>query len=664
MVDDDEARRLSRRSFLMLTGAAGLTVVGARLLTTSAGRASVVAQSTPGSLTAYRNAMHVHSSFSEGTASLHSQLEEASRNAFDVLWPTDHDWRMSAWQAPTQFHFTGLTETVTGKKYTWRPTTTGSAAAVAGGVSKARVTSTDAARSKGSLKVEVRSSGKNAASRHFVLDGGAANQSNRTNLAGQTIVVDVYPELIGTSAWAEVVVTLSYRPAGGGRPTGSPQLVYQLGVMTPGRVAEGLRGIVFVRVPAGKFSTVTIDPVADATALWPDMVATDNALVELRLGATSLNKTTARAWFGNLRLQRTQVADDLPLQTQADMVRQYAALYPQLSIRRGVEVSGPSEHANWFGGDQHLIQHTSSMPTDVVAYAAALIHQGGGLASLNHPFGSSTGANVAQSKQDATRRTVAARFLARNLCGVDIVETGYRQRQGMSLETHLALYDTFLRSGYWVTATGVNDNHDGTAGVWSKEPNRFYSTTWAESPSEEDLLAALRSGRVFVGELGGFDGHLDLSVEGNPMGSVSIKPGTTTRELTVSATDLPAGSRIEVVRGGVDYGNNPDPDTSVVTTLPDTAFAGGTATVGIDTTTECFVRLNVVDSTGRRVAFSNPVVLLQQEPARPLPDWRRAPDSVVNPSATPSPTPSTTVEPSESPSPSDGDPSPSDEPSS
>jgi len=235
---------------------------------------------------------------------------------------------------------------------------------------------------------------------------------------------------------------------------------------------------------------------------------------------------------------------------------------------------------------------------------------------------------LSQTSQDTKRRAVARNLLDRKLGGVDIVECGYRQRGGMSLETHLALFDTFVRNGYWVTATGVNDNHSGTTGLWGTEANRFYSTTWAASTAEPDLLDSLRAGRVFVGELGGFDGHLDVGVEGNPMGSVSVLPGAGSRELTVTGIDLPTGSTVEVVRGPVDYSDSVDPGTTVVQTLPAAAFGTGQATVGIDASTSCFVRINVVSSTGRRVAFSNPVVLLQSEPPSPVPDWRRGPDAL------------------------------------
>ena len=81
------------------------------------------------------------------------------------------------------------------------------------------------------------------------------------------------------------------------------------------------------------------------------------------------SKTRARAYFGYLRFQRTLTTGDQPFQTQADMVQQYAARYPALTIGHSVEVTGTPEHSNWFGGEQHLINHATAKPADFVAYA-------------------------------------------------------------------------------------------------------------------------------------------------------------------------------------------------------------------------------------------------------------------------------------------------------
>lgn len=395
--------------------------------------------------------MHVHSSFSEGagsiSASLESQVAEALRNGFDVLWATDHDWRMSAYQAPDAFHFSGLSETARSKTYTWRPVASGAVASTSGGVVGTPVSPNDRAPGKGSLRVGATASRRGTGSSGYLLDGKAANQCHRTNLAGQTLAVDVYPDVVGADSWAEVVVKLSYRPAMAGRPAGRYRLVYRLGGSPARRRAQGLVGVVDVRVEAGRWNSVTLDPVADVGAIWPDLVAADNSLVDLHLGVGARSGARARVFYGNLRFTRTMAAGDRPRQAQAKLVAAYARRYPKLAVRQGVEVSGSSEHSNWFGGDQHLIDYTRRKPADLLAYGSARVHAACGLASLNHPFGSHGGHGLSGAAQDKRRRAVARGLLARDLGGVDVVEAGYRSRSGMSLESHLALFDTFSATG-------------------------------------------------------------------------------------------------------------------------------------------------------------------------------------------------------------------------
>ena len=118
------------------------------------------------------------------------------------------------------------------------------------------------------------------------------------------------------------------------------------------------------------------------------------------------------------------------------------------------------------------------------------------------------------------------------------------------------------------------------------------------------------------------------------MGSVSVTTQAS-RDLTILATDLPYGSTVDVVRGVVDYAgaSSPDPVTTK-TTLPLSAFAGGSTQVSIDTTTSVFVRVVVRSSTGKVIAGSNPVWLLRSDPPGGIPFARRGlPPGPVGPNA-------------------------------
>jgi len=634
--EPEDALALTRRRLLRGTAAltGGLLLGGTRaLLHPDAALAATTAAApvtNAAGLSALRHAMHVHSSYSEGSASLQAQLQEASDNGFHTLWTTDHDWRMSAYRAPQSFHFPALTETVAGAPYTWQPRSDGAGLASRAAHSSWEASPLDPEQRKGCLTVAATSAGTAVATHGCELDGSRANQRHRTNLRGVRLLLEVLPELGAQGdAWGQVELALSYRPRTAGRPGGVYRLVYRLVPLALGHgrtvPATGTVGTVDVPVVDGQWNSLALDPVADVAALWPDLVAADNSLGGLFLGTSSRRRSPGTVRYSWLRFARSASAGDAPLAAQAELIAAYAGRFGGLTVEQGVEVSGTSEHSNWFGGRQHLIDYTAPVGRDLLAWSSARIHAYGGLASLNHPFGSGGGGLLGAAAQDARRRAVAADLLARGVGGVDVVEAGYRRRGGMSLESHLALVDTLWRAGFWVTATGVNDNHEGRAGQWAHELNHFYTCLWQASQAGADAVAALRRGSAFVGELGAFSGHLDLSVDGAAMGAALVRPGRAPWTVDVLATDLPSGSTVEVLQGAVDYLGAHDPSTWVVRRLPGSVFRTGSAHVTVPAAASSYVRVQVRAADGRLVAFGNPVFLLREEPPerRALPPARR-----------------------------------------
>ena len=74
---------------------------------------------------AWTMAMHVHSCFSEGTASMESQLDQAAQTGVDVLWWSEHEFRMQAAGARQVVHFNGASEAENGISWTWAAASTG-----------------------------------------------------------------------------------------------------------------------------------------------------------------------------------------------------------------------------------------------------------------------------------------------------------------------------------------------------------------------------------------------------------------------------------------------------------------------------------------------------------------------------------------------------------
>jgi hypothetical protein len=628
----------SRRSFL-----AGTAAIVAGLPARLRGVGESGSAGVAGGHRAYRMAMHVHASFSEGRASMHAQADEATANGLDVIWWTEHDWRMSAHGYRTLVSFDSLTaESEAGRPWNWQPQKLGAPAGTAGGIVPAPLSPDDPSQI-GALHVMCAApSGTQSVSYRFYANAGGARRNQRANLVGQTVSIDVYPKTVGPDGWLELLVSIANRPAVGGRPPGGYQLSYRFGTAPASRSRDpssSLIGVVTVPLGVGSYHTVALDPVADIAAIWPDLVSPgDNGLYDLWLGATARSGATAEGFFDHLVFDRSRTAADQPLAIQAGFMTALGPLYPQIVQYAADEVSYFEQHINVFGGgSQHLYDYSAypnvESGTPNFAFGTMisdLAHRSGGLTAINHPFGPQGKPVSPTLDQNPKRRKITANLLKWQAVHADIVEVGLRQRGTATLETHLSLGDALWRNGLWLCATGVNDDHGGDHGGWARDPNRFFTSAWASSLAEPDLLSSLRAGQVFVTELGTWSGNADLSVDGVvPMGAVSVRPTLSSRTLAITAGTLPAGSSAEVVQGPVDYGGaaDPEPRSKVIATLPAAAFAAGPASVDIDTGTSSFVRVAFLAADGHRFAFTNPIWLLHEPARTPVPSARISPDS-------------------------------------
>jgi hypothetical protein len=569
-------------------------------------------------------AMHVHSSFSEGSGSMEAQLAEAALAGVDALWWTDHDWRVAAAAYRSVVHFDSLTrESEAGAPWKWTPVTSGTVASKAGGIVSAPTSPNDPSPIKGALQTSCVSAGAAEASFRWFANENQSRLNARGNVGGLTVSIEVLPQQVGVDSWLEMLVQLSQRPPAPGRPPTPYLLSYRFGPVQSGLEVRGNLGIVWVPLPVGDWSSVTVQPQTDIAALWPDIEAADNSFSQLWLGATSRNGASASGCFDFLRFQRA-VTGEAALSEQRNLMSGYASQYSSVLQLQGLELSYFQEHLNWFGGtpaipDSSTWTRTSPhVRTDryvIAGQQAALIHAGGGLASLNHPFGTSSSATT----NPQIRRSIAMGILKAKP-GLDLLEVGYQAR-GADLRGHLDLWDTLLRNGLFLTGTGVSDDHQGAYNSWTKTANRFATGAWTTTLDEPALLTALAGGRAFCRELGSTPA-LDLSAAGGSarMGQVVTSDPSATIDVTVIAIGLPQGSNVHVVQGAVEPGSAAlDPSTSVVQTLPATSFIGGSATVLVDHTRSSFVRIEVTDSTMRCIAFSNPVWLLTSASPTPAP---------------------------------------------
>jgi hypothetical protein len=573
-------------------------------------------------------AMHVHASFSEGTGSMETHLDQATRAGVDVLFWTEHDFRMAAHGHPSLIHFNGPTEkSPEDVVWTWAPVTEGTLSSSAVEWDATTASPKDAAQ-PGSVRLAARSAGSPEAAQR--ISGTAANTTHQTSLYDMSIEIDVLPTAVGPDNRLEIQLRTSYRPALDGRPAGQYTLTYVVdGSRRRSRTREGIEGTIRLPASAGRWTTLVINPAEDLEALWHGVNGNDAAMLGITVGAVSAKGGSTEGWFDRLQFVRRNRAGDGPLRAQTAMMAGYAHRFPAVRQYQGLEVSlVKPTHLNWFGPKLHMPSWPSNLPTPdpdplAAVNAVKMIHAAGGLASYNHPYGTATPPDLPGAQQDAMRAAVATTMLADRGKGADILEVGYPSRGGVDLARHAELWDVLSRNGVFMTGTGVSDDHSGQD--WLGQNSNFL--TWADAKGRDigDLLPPLAAGRVFFGDPAVFRGTVSLLVDGGaPMGSVTISKART-RNVRVLLDGIPAGGTVDIVQGVVDFAGTADPTPgTTVATRPAADWARGGVDIRIDTSVPRFVRVVVRDTTGAAIALSNPVWLLRDTPDGGIPAARRA----------------------------------------
>jgi hypothetical protein len=83
---------------------------------------------------------------------------------------------------------------------------------------------------------------------------------------------------------------------------------------------------------------------------------------------------------------------------------------------------------------------------------------------------------------------------------------------------------------------------------------------------------------------------------------------------------------VEILQGEVDYAGTSGltANTKIIASYPVSSFSGGMVTLGVDNSASSFVRVQVLNSSGRVVGASNPVWLLLSPPPGGIPAPRQA----------------------------------------
>ncbi len=168
-------RIITRRTFL-----GGAAALGAAGVLTAIDPRWAFADDAP---RPFGMAMHIHSSFSEGTgtasggASMLQQLTQARTNAVDVLWWTEHDWRMSGYGYRQAVHFDALTESEGGLPLKWAQAKSGALTSSSASISKAVGSPLDT-HARSSLKLTAVGSSSSFATQRSTANLGAPGRAS------------------------------------------------------------------------------------------------------------------------------------------------------------------------------------------------------------------------------------------------------------------------------------------------------------------------------------------------------------------------------------------------------------------------------------------------------------------------------------------------------
>lgn len=565
-------------------------------------------------LSPYAVQMHLHGSLSEGAGSMRGHLEAArALGSVDVLWWSDHDWRIALHTYQSRFDFeAGLVDTVAlparrrdgrdaGAADTTEECRVGWAAR--GGIASARageVAVVDAPLGRGGRAARWSAAADTprytAVARAFFADKERAHfpLGARLTLRAALLV----EELDARDGRFVVSCFLSQQP-----PDLRQQVLNFVAGDTTARAGDWdddtLRVVEApLHLPAGAWTELRIDLTREAEARG--LGGADNALAEVRIGLETRNGRRATVYVDDFLIEE-EIRGDSLLAWQERFVAEPAARGDSIEQLVGVEISYAA-HVNYFGPAAALPDFERSPRGLSAAAAVRFAHERGGLASLNHVFGTEEYETARHGEPRARLAAVLETLTEARCHGADLIEIGYPIR-ALTIESYLALWDSLWCRGLPIPGTGVSDSHHNRRG-WT-DGNNFVTWIWARSRGRDDLLDALRLGRLAFGNPVLSRGRILLGTsDGHRMGEIvsGVDAGSRHRFRLEVADARPGWVAVPVV-GGVRGAP-----------IPLDAGAGGRAGFEAATSPGVHVRVEVRDANGVIVACTNPIAFVAARP--------------------------------------------------
>lgn len=588
--------------------------------------------SAPENLKPYSVQMHLHGSMSEGTGSMRAANVQARKLGLDVLWWTDHDWRMAyhTYADGYDFEADGLSAT---RPVPYLPGTNLKEVSLEemqvdltphsqnGPVvdKVARISTEEANDGKKSLEIAAASNGKRLVAKApeapdpnddgegksrksrspvvigdyqtFFYEIDASRRTMKRSLASRvTVDIALWPDFDANSdAMAGVRIDLSQQP-----PDMQQNAIFYVATGLSDAQLRKLESphVKFVRLDfkPREWNRVTLHLTDDATRL--SLGGEDNALVAASFGVLSRGPRV-RCFFDSYRIVHQIKSEPL----RAEAWRMAKAFEQEFGTTNYVsqELSFQA-HLNPFGEHVPMIDYLKHPAGFSPRETVEFVHANGGVLSINHIFGTSKAPKGVDVDDPASARAYEDKryqnLLAEKAYGADILEVGYPSRV-LPMASFLRVWDELSKEGVYIAADGVSDTHSSNGGWFNG--NNFVTWIWARSKSVADLVDGMRRGAMYFGNPVEYKGELRLTTDdGHQMGQIVVtsKPEHNVR---IAISKLPAGARIRTVVNGI-YGE------SFIASGP--TFE---KTVKAPSAGRNFFRVEAYTSDNRPLVFSNPI---------------------------------------------------------
>ncbi len=563
---------------------------------------TVLARNQPTALRPVSVQMHVHASMSEGAGSWGAANVHAKQIGVEVLWWSDHDWRMAYHTYNRAFGFEAPDLTTPVPTY-YEPGTDLNATTVNermaitlaphrfnGDVRDALGRTTIERAIEGGRSFEVAAASGGGSWQQYAYEIDGTRRTMKRSLASKvSLSLAVFAEA-GAASMAAVRVDLSQQP-----PAMKPGVIYYVLTQAPDADLRALEddATKVVRLPfePGTWNKISVDVTGDAEHL--KLGGADNALVAVSFGVLTKGPL-ARAYFDDYRIHH-EIQGEALREEARKMAARYQQEYGVVNYV-GQELSYQA-HMNPIGERVPMIDYVKHPAGLTARETSDFVHANGGVLSLNHIFGTNQPPPSLDPRDPASVRMFEdariRELIGSRVHGADILEVGYPVRV-LPMASFLRVWDALSSAGIDVVGNGISDTHGSMRNGWY-QGNNFISWVWARSHSPADIVDGFRRGEVYFGDPVQFTGTLTLTTDdGHRMGSVVLTKKAQHR-VNVKIEGLPAGARVRSVV---------DEQTGLEERATGASFE---RSMHLDTSKSGFVRVEAYTADGRPLVFSNPI---------------------------------------------------------